>query len=310
MSTHRVLLGRYELGDVIGSGATADVHRARDIRSGRSVAVKLLHRHLARDPLFRSRFQREAATAAGLSHPGIVAIYDTGYEEVDGSSADRVRVPFIAMEYVAGRSLRDLLRIRALTLNEAIHYQAGILAALDFSHRAGVIHRDIRPANVIVTPGGAVKIVDFGIARAHGDPTATMTQAQAFLGTPSYLSPEQARGEVAGASSDLYSAGCLLYELTGRPPFVGDDPVSVVYQHVHEEPARVDTSIPALDAVVARSIAKVPQDRFRDAGTFREALLAATNCALHVRPSALAHTVDVLPVTLAAGSASAAYVHH
>ena len=288
MSRHRVLHERYELGDVIGSGATADVHRARDTRSGRLVAIKMLHRHLARDPLPRSRFQREAATAARLNHPAIVAIYDTGFEEVDEGSAGRIRVPFIAMEYVAGQSLRDLLRIRALTLNETIHYQAGILAALDFSHRTGVIHRDIKPANVIVTPAGDLKIVDFGIARSHGDPAATMTQAQAFLGTPSYLSPEQARGEIAGVSSDLYSAGCLLYELlTGRPPFVGDDPVSVVYQHVHAEPVPVDTNIPALDAVVARALAKAPEDRFRAASTFREALLAPTRHSLHVRPSAL-----------------------
>jgi serine/threonine-protein kinase len=215
------------------------------------------------------------------------------------------------MELVAGRSLRDLLRSRALTMNETIHYQAGILAALDFSHRAGVIHRDIKPANVIVTSTGAVKIVDFGIARAQGDTAATLTMAPMFLGTPSYLSPEQGRGEVAGASSDLYSAGCLLHELlTGQPPFVGDDPVSVVYQHVHEEPAPVDTGIPALDGVVAKALAKSPPDRFPDAATFRAALLAATRCALHLRPVALAHPVDEPSVTRAAGcGAGAAYAH-
>ncbi|MCD4525020.1 protein kinase [Nocardioides sp. cx-173] len=275
MSTDRVIAGRYELGEVIGFGATAEVHRGRDTRSGRAVAIKMLRKDLARDPLFRSRLRREAMTVAGLSHPAIVAVYDTGHEEVDDGSAGTVRVPFIVMEYVAGRSLRDLLRMRPLTRDEAIHYQVGILAALDVSHRAGVVHRDIKPANVMITPEDAVKLVDFGISSAQG-PAATLTQAQVFLGTPSYLSPEQARGQTADARSDLYSAGCVLHELlTGRPPFVGDDPVAVAYQHVHEEPAQVPTGLPALDAVLAKALAKRREDRFQDARSFREALLCA-----------------------------------
>lgn len=287
MSLPRILLGRYEMGDVIGSGATADVHLARDLRLGRPVAIKVLRRHLARDPAIRSRFRREAAMAAGLDHPAIVAIFDTGLEEVDADPAGTVRVPFIAMEYVVGWSLRDLLKTRAIALSETIHYQAQILEALDFSHRAGIIHRDIKPANVIVTATGAIKVVDFGIARSHDDPAATLTLAQAFLGTPSYLSPEQALGEVAGASSDLYSAGCLLHELlTGRPPFVGGDPVSLVYQHVHEEPAPLNTGIAALDAVVAKALAKAPEDRFRSARAFQEALQAA--CPVRLTTSTVA----------------------
>jgi serine/threonine-protein kinase len=280
MSTQRVLAGRYSVGELIGFGATADVHRGHDIRSGRSVAIKVLREDLAQDPLFQSRFRREALSMAGLSHPAIVTIYDTGYEEVERSSARKVLVPFIVMEYVAGRSLRDLLRIRGLTLDEAIQYQVGILSALDFCHRAGIVHRDIKPANVMITPEGAVKVVDFGIAHARGDPAATLTRAQGFLGTPSYLAPERVRGEIADARSDLYSAGCLLYELlTGRPPFIGDDPVSVAYQHVHEEPRQVSTYdlglTPALDAVLVKALAKAREDRFQDARAFAGALQSA-----------------------------------
>lgn len=280
MSTHRVLAGRYEVGEVIGFGGTADVHLGRDLGLDRPVAIKVLRRDLARDPLFHSRFRREAKSVAGLNHRAIVEIYDTGYEEVDGGSARQIRVPFIVMEHIAGRSLRDVVRIRRLKLDMTIYVLAEILSALDFSHRAGVIHRDIKPANVMITPEGAVKVVDFGIARASGDPAATLTQAQVFLGTPSYLSPEQARGETADARSDLYSAGCLLYELfTGRPPFVGDDPVCVAYQHVHEEPLRVsdyDPDLtPAVDALLVKALAKAREDRFQDAQTFADALRSA-----------------------------------
>ncbi|GAA0546860.1 protein kinase domain-containing protein [Actinomadura livida] len=276
MNADRVIDGRYEVGDVIGRGASAHVHRGRDLRSGRSVAIKMLRKDLVRDPVFHSRFEREATTVAGLSHPAIVSILDTGHEEVGDGSPDKVRVPFIVMEYVEGRSLRDLLRMRRLTLDETIRYQAGILSALDFSHRAGVVHRDIKPANVMITPAGAVKVVDFGISRATGNPAATLTHAQVFVGTPSYLSPEQARGETADARSDLYSAGCVLYELlAGRPPFVGENPLSIAYQHIHKQPARVGTALPALDAVLAKALAKEREDRFQDARSFEEALLSA-----------------------------------
>ena len=280
MSANRVLYGHYEVGDVIGWGGMANIHRGRDIRSGRSVAIRVLRKDLVHDPLFQLRFRREAQMLARLSHPAIVAIYDAGDEELGVNSADQARVPFIIMEYVAGRSLLDLLKVGRLALKESIQYQVGVLSALEFSHRAGVVHRDIKPANVMITTEGAVKVVDFGIARASGDPTATMTRAHEVLGTPQYLSPEQVRGETADARSDLYSAGCLLYELlTGRPPFIGPDPVSVAYQHVHEEPARVSTRsleiAPGFDSVLVKALAKSRKDRYQDARAFREALQSA-----------------------------------
>ncbi|WP_051265236.1 protein kinase domain-containing protein [Nakamurella lactea] len=276
MTTHRVLSRRYELGELIGRGATADVHLGRDLRSGRWVAIKVLHKHLASNPTFYSRFQREGQAVAGLRHPAIVSILDTGSEMVDLGAAGKLRVPFIVMEYVAGWSLRDVLRMGGLTLEKSVKYLVGLLSALEFSHRAGVVHRDIKPANVMVTPEGDVKVVDFGIARASGRQDATLTVAGEFLGTPSYLSPEQVRGETADARSDLYSAACLLYELlTGRPPFVGEYPVSVAYQQVHEEPAHAHTAIPALDSVLVKALAKAREDRFQDARSFSEALQSA-----------------------------------
>lgn len=285
MNQDRVLNGRYEIGDVIGWGGMAEVHRGRDLHSGRPVAIKVLRRNLAQDPVFQSRFLREAQTLAALDHPTIVSCYDTGYEEVDDGLADGVRVPFIVMEYVAGRSLRDLIEGGGLSLEESIQHQVGVLSALEFSHRAGVVHRDIKPANVMISSEGAVKVVDFGIARASADPTATVTDTHAVLGTPLYLSPEQVRGEIADARSDLYSAGCLLYELlTGQPPFVGD-PVSVAYQHVHEEPTRISTRgqglTPALDSVLARALAKARKDRFPNAQAFREAIQSAAKGIVH-----------------------------
>ncbi|WP_433495782.1 protein kinase domain-containing protein [Micromonospora sp. CA-248089] len=279
MSTDRVLGGRYELCDVLGRGGMAVVHLARDIRLKRWVAVKVLRAELARDPLFRSRFRREAQAVARLNHPGIVAVHDVGHENVEGSRADEPTVPFIVMEHVAGQSLGARLREGALTLEESIQHQIAVLSALEFSHRAGVVHRDIKPANVMVTPDGAIKVVDFGIARVEGG-AAPATQTHELLGTAQYLSPEQVRGEVADARSDLYSAGCLLYELlTGRPPFTGDNPVAVAYQHVHQEPSRASayrTEVtPALDAVLLTALAKDRKDRFQSARSFREALQSA-----------------------------------
>ena len=289
MSPSPVLGGRYGLGAVIGRGATADVHGARDLRSGRCVAIKMLRKDLARDPVSVCRFRREAQLVGGLRHPAIVSLLDTGYDEGEGGSPDEVGVPFIVMEYVPGQSLRDLIKSGGLTLERSVHHLRGVLSALEFSHRAGVVHRDIKPANVMITPGGAVKVVDFGIARGGSDPTTTITHLQAFMGTPVYLSPEQARGEVADARSDLYSAGCLLYELlTGRPPFVGDDPVSVAYQHVHEDPPPLSSHdlevAPGLGAVLARSLAKDPDDRFQDARDFRDALESAATGIIHDEP--------------------------
>ncbi|OUM43948.1 Stk1 family PASTA domain-containing Ser/Thr kinase [Arthrobacter sedimenti] len=280
MTAERVLNGRYEVRELIGRGGMADVHLGRDLRLGRSVAIKVLRQDLARDPLFQSRFRREAQAVAGLNNPNIVAVYDTGEEEIPDRPQHEVRVPFIVMEYVQGRTLRDHVKAGDLTPEDSVTYLAGVLDALEYSHKAGIVHRDIKPANVMITPDGAVKVMDFGIARALADSQATMTQTQAVLGTAQYLSPEQARGETVDARSDLYSAGCLLFELlTGRPPFIGDSPVSVAYQHVREEPpvaSTLDPAVtPALDSVLAKALRKDREHRFQDAASFRRALLDA-----------------------------------
>ena len=205
--------------------------------------------------------------SASLNHPAIVAVYDTGEElATDGSG---VAQPYIVMEYVAGRTLRDILREgRKILPERALEITSGVLSALDYSHRAGIIHRDIKPGNVMLTPSGDVKVMDFGIARAISDASSTMTQTAAVVGTAQYLSPEQARGETVDSRSDVYSAGCLLYELlTGRPPFVGDSPVAVAYQHVREPaapPSDHDTELPAeVDAIVMKSLAKRVEDRYQ-----------------------------------------------
>ncbi|KRF32297.1 protein kinase domain-containing protein [Nocardioides sp. Soil805] len=291
MSAERVLCGRYEVGEVIGRGGMADVHLGRDRRSGRRVAIKMLRKKLAEDPVLRTSLQREAQTLRRLHHRGIVALHNAGQDEVRDGSGEEHAAPFIVMEYVAGRSLRELLGMGRLSLAKSIHYQVGVLRALEAIHRAGVVHRDIKPANVMVTSRGAVKLVDFGIARPSDDPAATVSDVEMLLGTPRYLSPEQARGETADARSDLYSAGCLLFELLlGRPPFAGDDPIALAYQHVHEPLPRTDTGIPALDAVVVRALAKRPDERFQDARAFRDALQSATKHVAPHRDSTTDHT--------------------
>ena len=267
----RRLGDRYELGDVLGRGGMAEVHLGRDVRLGRSVAVKTLRTDLARDPTFQARFRREAQSAASLNHPAVVAVYDTGEDNVNG-----VALPYIVMEYVDGSTLRELLQSgRKLLPERALEITAGICRALDYSHRQGIVHRDIKPANVMLTRGGEVKVMDFGIARAVADTAATMTATSAVIGTAQYLSPEQARGERADARSDIYATGCLLYELlTGRPPFVGDSPVSVAYQHVREDPvppSQLDPEIPPVcDAIVLKALAKNPENRYQTAGEMRE----------------------------------------
>jgi serine/threonine protein kinase/beta-lactam-binding protein with PASTA domain len=281
VTTQRVLSGRYELGESIGRGGMADVFRGTDTRLGRTVAVKLLRADLARDPQFQARFKREAQAVAALNHPSIVAIYDTGDHAVPGDHHDTIRVPYIVMEFVSGKTIRDLIRAKELGIDKAIDFTLGVLSALDYSHKAGIVHRDIKPANVMFCPdSNSVKVMDFGIARAMADSAATMTQTQAVVGTAQYLSPEQARGETVDARSDLYSAGCLLYEmLTGRPPFVGDSPVSVAYQHVREIPELASSLNPevseALDSVLMKALQKNRADRFQDAAAFRRALRAA-----------------------------------
>jgi serine/threonine-protein kinase len=277
MTDARLLGGRYQLGDVLGYGGMAEVHRGRDQRLGRDVAVKVLRADLARDPGFQMRFRREAQNAAALNHPAIVAVYDTG-EESDGATP----LPYIVMEYVAGRTLKEVLTAeRRLMPERALEITADICAALDFSHRNGIVHRDIKPANVMLTPNGTVKVMDFGIARAVSSGTSTMTQTSAVIGTAQYLSPEQARGESVDSRSDVYSTGCLLYELlTGQPPFTGDSPVSVAYQHVREDPvppSQVNPDVtPAIDAIVLKSMAKNPANRYQSAGDMRADLLRAS----------------------------------
>lgn len=281
VDNRRVLSGRYELGGLIGRGGMADVYRGVDTRLGRTVAVKLLRPDMARDPQFQARFKREAQAVASLNHSSIVAIYDTGEHLVHDGSEDNVRVPYIVMEFVEGKTIRDLIRAHDVTIDQAIDYCLGVLGALEYSHKAGIVHRDIKPANVMYCENtNSVKVMDFGIARAIADSSATMTQTQAVVGTAQYLSPEQARGETVDARSDLYSAACLLYEmLTSRPPFVGDSPVSVAYQHVREipePPSSLNPDVnPALDSVLAKALQKNRDDRFQDAAAFRRALRAA-----------------------------------
>ncbi|GAA1125390.1 Stk1 family PASTA domain-containing Ser/Thr kinase [Nocardioides aquiterrae] len=265
--------GRYELGELLGRGGMAEVRKGTDTRLGRVVAVKRLRTDLASDATFQARFRREAQSAASLNHPAIVAVYDTGEEPAaDGSGISQ---PYIVMEYVAGRTLRDILREgRKILPERALEITSGVLSALDYSHRAGIIHRDIKPGNVMLTPSGDVKVMDFGIARAISDASSTMTQTAAVVGTAQYLSPEQARGETVDSRSDVYSAGCLLYELlTGRPPFVGDSPVAVAYQHVREPavpPSDHDTDLPPeVDAIVMKALAKRVEDRYQSAAAMR-----------------------------------------
>ncbi|MEK9519468.1 Stk1 family PASTA domain-containing Ser/Thr kinase [Streptomyces sp. NPDC087908] len=270
MEEPRRLGGRYELGSVLGRGGMAEVYLGQDTRLGRTVAVKTLRADLARDPSFQARFRREAQSAASLNHPAIVAVYDTGEDYVDG-----VSIPYIVMEYVDGSTLRELLHSgRKLLPERTLEMTVGILQALEYSHRAGIVHRDIKPANVMLTRTGQVKVMDFGIARAMGDAGMTMTQTAAVIGTAQYLSPEQAKGEQVDARSDLYSTGCLLYELlTVRPPFIGDSPVAVAYQHVREEPqppSNFDHEItPEMDAIVLKALVKDPDYRYQSADEMR-----------------------------------------
>ena len=238
MTAPRLLGGRYEVGELIGRGGMAEVHLGHDTRLDRDVAIKLLRSDLARDANFLTRFRREAQAAGGLSHPEIVAIYDSGEETSTESGGATVPLPYIVMEYVDGETLRaKVMREHVVAPAEAATIVEGVLSALAYSHRMGIVHRDIKPANVMITRTGDVKVMDFGIARAVADTSATMTQTQAVIGTAQYLSPEQAQGLQVDARSDLYSTGCLLFELlTGRPPFLGESPVSVAYQHVGEPP--------------------------------------------------------------------------
>ncbi|GAA3535212.1 Stk1 family PASTA domain-containing Ser/Thr kinase [Amycolatopsis ultiminotia] len=274
MSTPRLLSNRYELGDTLGYGGMSEVHHGHDVRLGREVAIKVLRADLARDPQFQERFRREAQNAAALNHPAIVAVYDTGEANTDVGA-----LPYIVMEYVEGRTLRDIVKTEGpMSQKRAMEVMADVCAALDFSHRHGIVHRDVKPANVMITKNGAVKVMDFGIARAMHDGQSAMTQTAAVIGTAQYLSPEQARGESVDARSDVYAAGCVLYELiTGEPPFTGDSPVAVAYQHVREDPhppSSVNPAVsPELDAVVLKALAKGPANRYQSAAEMRSDLV-------------------------------------
>jgi serine/threonine-protein kinase len=274
MSSPRLLSNRYELGDTLGYGGMSEVHHGHDARLGREVAIKILRADLARDPQFQERFRREAQNAAALNHPAIVAVYDTGETQTEFGP-----LPYIVMEFVEGRTLRDIVKTEGpMSQKRAMEVMADVCAALDFSHRHGIVHRDVKPANVMITKNGAVKVMDFGIARAIHDGQAAMTQTAAVIGTAQYLSPEQARGEQVDARSDVYAAGCVLYELiTGEPPFTGDSPVAVAYQHVREDPnppSMVNPAVsPELDAVVLKALAKGPANRYQSSAEMRSDLV-------------------------------------
>ena len=273
MTTPELLSGRYELGEILGFGGMSEVHMARDTRLHRDVAVKVLRADLARDPSFYLRFRREAQNAAALNHPAIVAVYDTGEAETAAGP-----LPYIVMEYVEGVTLRDIVHNDGpMPPKRAIEVIADACQALNFSHQHGIIHRDVKPANIMISKAGAVKVMDFGIARALADSTS-VTQTAAVIGTAQYLSPEQAKGDPVDARSDVYALGCVLYEmLTGEPPFVGDSPVAVAYQHVREDPvppsARRSTISPELDAVVLKALAKNPDNRYQTAAEMRADLV-------------------------------------
>ncbi len=274
MTTPQHLSDRYELGEILGFGGMSEVHMARDVRLHRDVAVKVLRADLARDPSFYLRFRREAQNAAALNHPAIVAVYDTGEAETATGP-----LPYIVMEYVDGVTLRDIVHNDGpIEPRRAIEIIADACQALNFSHQHGTIHRDVKPANIMISKGGAVKVMDFGIAKALADAANPVTQTSAVIGTAQYLSPEQARGETVDARSDVYSLGCVLYEvLTGEPPFVGDSPVAVAYQHVREDPVppseRNPALSPELDAVVLKALAKNPDNRYQTAADMRTDLI-------------------------------------
>ncbi len=273
MTTPQHLSDRYELGEILGFGGMSEVHLARDQRLHRDVAIKVLRADLARDPSFYLRFRREAQNAAALNHPAIVAVYDTGEAETPNGP-----LPYIVMEYVEGVTLRDIVHTDGpMEQQRAIEVIADACQALNFSHQHGIIHRDVKPANIMISKAGAVKVMDFGIARALAD-ASSVTQTAAVIGTAQYLSPEQARGEKVDARSDVYSLGCVLYEmLTGEPPFVGDSPVAVAYQHVREDPVppsqRHEGIPPELDAVVLKALAKNPDNRYQTAAEMRADLV-------------------------------------
>lgn len=289
INNERLIAGRYRIGSLVGRGGMAEVYEGYDTRLGRTVAIKLLKSDLANDPSFEEKFRGEAQASARMAHPSIVRIYDAGEEETTDSNGNLVKTPFIIMELVKGKLLREVIHAGQVDIDKAIKYVIGILSALEVSHRSGVIHRDIKPANVMISENEAVKVMDFGIARAVSDNSATQAATAGIVGTAQYFSPEQARGETVDARTDLYSTGVILYELlAGRPPFKGESAVSVAYQHVSEmapNPSDFNPQVtPELNAVVMRAMAKDRDERFQSAEEFREHLLAAQSGVVVTRP--------------------------
>ncbi len=303
MTTPQHLSDRYELGEIIGFGGMSEVHLARDMRLHRDVAVKVLRADLARDPSFYLRFRREAQNAAALNHPAIVAVYDTGE-----AATPRGPLPYIVMEYVDGVTLRDIVHNDGpMPPRRALEVIADACQALNFSHQHGIIHRDVKPANIMISKAGAVKVMDFGIARALADTGNPVTQTAAVIGTAQYLSPEQARGETVDSRSDVYSLGCVLYEvLTGEPPFVGDTPVAVAYQHVREDPVppsqRHPGISPELDAVVLKALAKNPDNRYQTAAEMRADLVRVHSGEKPEAPKVLTQADRTLMMASRSGS--------
>ena len=297
---HR-LAGRYEVRSLIGRGGMAEVHLGFDTRLSRVVAIKMLRRDLALDSIFQARFRREAQSAASLNHPNIVAVYDTGEEIVSDATNRSLAIPYIVMEYVEGHTVKELISDgTAVPINEAIEIVSGVLSALQYSHDNHLVHRDIKPGNIMLTPEGKVKVMDFGIARALTDSQATMTQTNAVVGTAQYLSPEQARGETVDERSDLYSTGVVLFELlTGRPPFKGDSAVAVAYQHVEQippTPSSILSDIPdSLDRVVLKALAKNRDDRYRSAAEMLSDLQRVARGMDVGAPPADSWATEVLP---------------
>ncbi|MEZ3180136.1 protein kinase [Streptomyces pimonensis] len=283
--------GRYQLRDLLGQGGMASVHLAYDSVLDRQVAIKTLHTELGREQAFRERFRREAQSVAKLTHTNIVSVFDTGEDDVDGMTT-----PYIVMEYVEGRPLgsvldEDVRQQGAMPADKALRITADVLAALEISHEMGLVHRDIKPGNVMMTKRGVVKVMDFGIARAMQSGVTSMTQTGMVVGTPQYLSPEQALGRGVDARSDLYSVGIMLFQLvTGRLPFDADSPLAIAYAHVQEEPpvaSSVNRSLPpAVDALIARALRKNPNERFPSAESMRGECLRVAQ-SFHAAPPSI-----------------------